>query len=408
MKTFKQVALLLCVVSFGTHAATITVDETTPGSGVGVVEPAADGLCSIKEAFDNANDDAATHANCTAGSGTDTIELPDDAVFSIDNAALVDDGFLGSVALPVITSAIHIQGNDSTIERTSPDCTIDGDRTSNEFRLLAVRNDGTPDDAALEVNRVTLRNGCADGFNDGEHSGGAVTIRAGGGAVFRDSIIEGNSAFRGGGLQGSNIVLERSLVHNNYGEYQGPGVSADYGFTAVNSTFVGNTGGGGNAAIFFGWQVEARLDHVTISSNGRVYYPGINGAEPELEVHNSLFAGSCPSDGITVISSSGNLEVSSSCATALGGGVVSNANLDLQSLADNGGRTPTQALGVNSDAIDSSACLTVAGSAIDVDQRGVARPQDGDGDLTAICDAGAYEVISPDFVFSDGFEVGQY
>jgi hypothetical protein len=57
-------------------------------------------------------------------------------------------------------------------------------------------------------------------------------------------------------------------------------------------------------------------------------------------------------------------------------------------LQDNGGATPTQALWPGSPAIDygdPSRCPVA-------DQRGIVRPADGDGDSSAVCDIGAYEL----------------
>ena len=56
-------------------------------------------------------------------------------------------------------------------------------------------------------------------------------------------------------------------------------------------------------------------------------------------------------------------------------------------LADNGGTTHTHALLSISQAVDAgdaAVCLST-------DQRGVTRPQDGDGDSVARCDIGAFE-----------------
>lgn len=60
-------------------------------------------------------------------------------------------------------------------------------------------------------------------------------------------------------------------------------------------------------------------------------------------------------------------------------------------LQNNGGSTQTQALLWPSAAIDAGNDTTCSSS----DQRGVARPADGDGDGTASCDIGAYELAQP-------------
>jgi hypothetical protein len=55
-------------------------------------------------------------------------------------------------------------------------------------------------------------------------------------------------------------------------------------------------------------------------------------------------------------------------------------------LRDNGGPTATRGLPSTSPAVDASPVGCPA-----TDQRGVARPQDGNGDGRSICDIGAYE-----------------
>jgi hypothetical protein len=56
--------------ALSSSAAEINV---TPNAPFGV---ANDGVCSLQEAVDNANDDAATRPDCTAGNGADVITLP--------------------------------------------------------------------------------------------------------------------------------------------------------------------------------------------------------------------------------------------------------------------------------------------------------------------------------------------
>ena len=59
-------ALLLALGHGVATAATITVTTNNPNI-------ISDGQCSLIEAIVNANNDAATHADCPAGSGADTI-----------------------------------------------------------------------------------------------------------------------------------------------------------------------------------------------------------------------------------------------------------------------------------------------------------------------------------------------
>src|SRR5437867_7845740 len=65
-------ALLLALGQGVATAATITVTTDNPNI-------ISDGQCSLIEAIINANNDAATHADCLAGSGADTIILPTNA-----------------------------------------------------------------------------------------------------------------------------------------------------------------------------------------------------------------------------------------------------------------------------------------------------------------------------------------
>src|SRR5262245_19348174 len=79
-------ALLLALGQNVATAATITVTTSNPNI-------AADGQCSLIEAIINANNDAATHADCPAGSGADTIVLPANANMILNTVhSFVDPG----------------------------------------------------------------------------------------------------------------------------------------------------------------------------------------------------------------------------------------------------------------------------------------------------------------------------
>src|SRR5437867_12960024 len=93
------VALLLALGAVPVQAATLNV-----GGG-----------CTLIDAITAANTDAAT-GGCSAGSGADTLVLQNSSVHTLTT---VNNSSLGPTGLPVISSEITIEGNNSTIERDS-------------------------------------------------------------------------------------------------------------------------------------------------------------------------------------------------------------------------------------------------------------------------------------------------
>lgn len=271
------------------------------------------------------------------------------------------------------------------------------------------------DEATLVLNGVTLRNNVS--------SGGAVY--SDGPAVITGSVISGNTPYgvesqetltitnsrivgnRDGGIAtGGPGSLSRSTVANN----GGPGIDAKYAeeWTITASTISGNAGdgilwlddegdsltivnttisGNGGTGVKAHSAPAVTIDSSTIVGNRRGVFAGLSESVPaSITYRNSIIAlngTDCGMSAGALVSGGFNLDSDGSCSLA--GTDATARNPRLGALADNGGPTRTHALLAGSPAIDSGAVCPAT------DQRGVARPRDGDHNRTAACDAGSYE-----------------
>ena len=221
--------------------------------------------------------------------------------------------------------------------------------------------------------------------NQGSHAG---AIRADEGAPFtlRRSLVTANSGGASGAFLLNNfndVLLENVTVSGNLGD---GAILVDGGalLTVINSTITNNTG-------LFSQPVVGGI-HDVHGGFGRTF------------ISNTILSGNGPgflSDDCRVIQSldGGNiLGDSARCQHQTLPSDQLDVDPGLGLLADNGGPTQTHLPGPN--AIDhgvNSACLPD-------DQRGLDRPQDGDGDGQPVCDVGAVEAIDDDTIFADGYE----
>jgi len=213
-----------------------------------------------------------------------------------------------------------------------------------------------------------------------------------GAITFRQSLISGNS---GGifhfGWHSSIITIDSTTISNNdTGSGAGGAIMLLSGGQVVlrNSTVTGHNKAG-VAAIDMaqGW---ISIFDSTIANN----YYGVVGDNQGIdirEMQGSILAnnlgGACSSP--VYYASLYNLTDDDTCGLAGPTNLIGEDPL-LLPLTDNGGLTPTHALTPSSPAIDAGGydCPVI-------DQRGVSRPQDGDGDGVARCDIGAYEYERP-------------
>ncbi len=293
MRSLTRVAFALAAVVLLTGgtgwAASIAVNTFEPAV-------AADGFCSLIEAMENANDDAATHLDCVAGDGPDAIELMvgNYVVREVHNEAF------GPSGLPAVVGDLTVNGHTSTIERA---------RNAPLFRLFYVT-----ERARLTLNHLTIENGAVEGWR------GGGLFNAGGTAVLNHCTVRGNEASDGGGLanQDGTMLLTYAVVDGNRSARYGGGIdnwaaTGDASLVLMDSTVSSNAadhdGGGLVNTASAGRTARLQLVTSTVSANraersgggvsqfgsgasqmepkgGTITRPGWGGAQMELRIVN--------------------------------------------------------------------------------------------------------------------------
>ena len=250
-------------------------------------------------------------------------------------------------------------------------------------------------------NNTTQYNGA--GIN---HDGGTLTLNY--------STVSGNTATSsvGGGISSPSegtLILNNSTVSDNTSSTFGGGIHKyDLGtLTLNNSTVSGNMAGDNGGGIYIFNSDMLVLNNSTVSDNSASYGGGIYIHNSVGTLQNSILAGNYASGSGSdcegtiddaVYSLIGN---SSGCTFTTSSGSIIGTNSDpvnphLAPLADNGGPTDTHALMEDSLAIDAGNPATPGsgGEACEsIDQLGISRPVDGDGNGSSICDIGATEFV---------------
>lgn len=201
----------------------------------------------------------------------------------------------------------------------------------------------------------------------------------------------------GGVLNEGTATIARVLIANCEA-LRGGGIANERTLGLENVTLSGNLADNGGGGLFHA-QGAATLRNVTVAANdtdpaaGGSAILAADGAA--LTVGYSILAAGpqTPACKGTLTSAGHNLGSDASCGLK---GPADRMSVEplLGALAANGGPSQTHALLDGSPAIDvgdAAGCPGLAGAALTVDQRGSARPADGNRDGVARCDAGAFE-----------------
>ncbi|MEW5989035.1 MAG: choice-of-anchor Q domain-containing protein, partial [Chloroflexota bacterium] len=235
------------------------------------------------------------------------------------------------------------------------------------------------DDGMLTITNSTLSGNSAD---DG---GGILNIW--GTATVSHSTLSGNSATGyygdGGGIYisyGGTLTVSYSTLSGNSAEYRGGGI-INYGtLTVSNSTLSGNSAAEGGGIYRSSDSFTVSLQNTILADNAD------SNAGPDC-------SGTLTSDGYNLLGNNSDCTFNATTGDQVG---TPDNPIDplLGPLQDNGGPTWTHALLPGSPAIDAgnpAGCFDNQGNLLTTDQRGYARPVDGDGNGSVICDTGAYE-----------------
>jgi hypothetical protein len=309
-------------------------------------------------------------------------------------------------ALPVITDSLIINGSGSTFTTST---------ASDPMRFFE-----TASGVELTINALNLNRGTASS------PGGAILSR--GVLNVNDAIFTNNRSPDGNGgaiwhSNGGSLTLIRTLFSSNFASGAGAGVYSEGLTTIENSFFASNLAGEGAGLYICG---VANISGSTFLSNNNHAVKGCT--DSSIRMVNSTVSNNTNgviSDGfvtlsfVTVYGNDGvgfspadgvlkNSIIAANDANCLGtfsseGINFSAVNVpcpgtlfvplaDLQFLSavptNNGGNTPTHALGTGSVALNTvEDCTDASGKAAAQDQRGFVRP----APAGSLCDAGSFE-----------------
>lgn len=332
-------ALLSARVVPVARAAALVVTSTADST-------ANDAACTLREAVTNANDNAATWADCAPGTvGLDTINFAipvSDPGCSSPNVCTISMA-TAITPLPQITDNLTLDGTGQKI-------TLSGALTN---RVLWVTSS-----VILNVNALTIADGA------GGLTGGGGIFNNGGTLNVTSSAFTHNFAVTGGAIDNSAGIV--NITNSTFYENE-----------SVSDIENGNAGNGGTMNVY-----NSTIDGSADTVPGGL---GVINDSGTTVLQNTIVAnengGNCAVVVGSLTANTFNLSTDGTCDTA-----TTSASINLGPFQYNGGWTQTMAISTGSSALDvGSNAVCNAAPVNGFDQRGITRPQN------LVCDVGAYE-----------------
>lgn len=356
------------------------------------------------------------------------------AIFSQDGYVNIkDSSFIGNTtgggggAIHILRSNLIVTNTTFTNNHAQGVIGIGGNSHQDGSLGGAIYIDG------MQANGIVSISGSGFTSNQSYNEGGAIYIHMYQGldsfsvdnTSFSNNAVTDGNRMQGGGISGGNgkVTVTNSYFSGNTvgsASMDGSGgaisITQTAAVTIANSTFTGNNANGRNApdasganggAMFIsGNTVPFKIINSTIANNHATWVGGGITSTTNGSLQNTIVSNNTGDTG------SNHWNIQQNCSATLSGSnniqfpapnpndknerVCSSgikiADPLLDTVNTNYGKTPTMALLLGSPAIDAgSAAACSAAPVNNRDQRGFARPTDGDSNGSAVCDIGAFE-----------------